>query len=58
MCYEERLFRHWAVKKAQKREQDLPISEQDRSHVKPIRAAPTPETKRRKEVERESEEIV
>ena len=58
MCYEERLFRPWATKKAQMREQDPPVSEHDRSHVTPIRAAPTPERKRRKEVERESEEIV
>jgi hypothetical protein len=58
MCYEERLFRSWATKKAQKREKNLPMTERDRSRLTPIRAAPTPDTKRRKEVEREFEEIV
>ena len=57
MCYEERLFRPWGMKKAQKREKDPAVSEHDRSQVTPIRAAPAPETKRREEVERESEEI-
>jgi hypothetical protein len=58
MCYEERLFRSWATKKAQKREENHPVTERDRSRVMPIGDAPTPETKRRKEVERELEEIV
>lgn len=58
MCYGEKLFGRWTIKKAQKREENAPISEHDRSQVTPIRAAPTPETKRRKDVERESEETV
>jgi hypothetical protein len=58
VCYQERLFRSWAAKKAQKREKNQLLNERDRSQIIPIRAAPTPETKRRKEVERELEEIV
>jgi hypothetical protein len=46
------------MKKAQKREAELPTSEHDRSRVTPLRAAPAAETERRKEVEREPEEIV
>jgi hypothetical protein len=57
MCYEERLFRSWATKNAQKREQSQRVTERDRPQV-PIRPAPVPEAKRRKEVERELEEIV
>ena len=55
MCYEERLFRSWATKKVQKREENHAVTEHDRSQVIPIRAAPTPERQRRKEVERELE---
>lgn len=58
MCYEERLFRSRARKKAQKRDENKPVTEHDRPQVVPIRPAPTPETTRRKEVERELEEIV
>ncbi len=58
MCYEERLFRSWAMTKAQKREDNHPVTERDRSQVMPIRAAPTPETQRCKEVERELEKII
>jgi len=58
MCYEERLFRSWATKKVQKREENHAVTEHDRSQVIPIRAAPTPERQRRKEVERELEEII
>ena len=58
MCYEERLFRSWTAKKAQKREKDQPVTERDRSQVEPVRTAPVAETKTRKEVERELEEIV
>lgn len=58
MCYEERLFRSWATKKAQKREKNQPVTEHDRPQIVPIRPALTPETTRRKEVERELEEIV
>jgi hypothetical protein len=59
MCYEERLFRLWATKKqAQEREKNEPASEQKRTEVKPIRPVLTPDSTRRKEVEREFEEIV
>jgi len=59
MCYEQRLFRSWATKgSAQRREKNQPVTERDRSQAMPIRGAPTPETKRRKEIEPEVEEIV
>jgi hypothetical protein len=58
MCYEQRLFRSWATKKAQKREENKPVTERAPPQVVPIRPAPTPETTRRKEVERSLEEIV
>jgi hypothetical protein len=58
MCYEERLFRSWATKKTQKREDNKPVTESVRSPAVPIRPVPAPETTRRKEVERELEEIV
>jgi hypothetical protein len=57
MCYEENLFRSWAMKKTLKREKDSPIGERARAPVTPIRAEPVPEPKRR-EVEPEAEEIV
>lgn len=59
MCYEERLFRSWEpTKKAQKRENKLPVTKRDRSEVTPIRTARTPEMQRREDVERELEEII
>jgi hypothetical protein len=58
MCYDERLFRSWATNKARKREKDQPAGERDRSPVMPDPPTSTPETKRRKDVERELEEIV
>ena len=58
MYYDERLFRSWATKQAQKRDKDRPSDERDRSQLTPDSPAPTPETKRRKDVERELEEIV
>ena len=58
MCYDERIFRSWATKKAQKRAKDRSAGEPDRSQVMPDPPAPTPETKWRKDVERELEEIV
>jgi hypothetical protein len=58
MCYDERLFRSWATNKARKREKDQPASERDRSPVVPVPPTSTAETKRRKDVERELEEIV
>jgi hypothetical protein len=57
MCYEERLFRSWATKKAQKREKDQPLTERARQAT-PMRPAPTPQTQTRREVEREPAEIV
>jgi hypothetical protein len=57
MCYEESLFRPWAKKKALRRETESSFGEQDRARVTPIRAEPAPDSKR-KEVERESEEIL
>lgn len=59
MCYEERLFRSWeTTKKARKHAENLAAAERDRSEVKEAPAAQTPEANRRKEVERELEEIV
>jgi hypothetical protein len=61
MCYEERLFRSWTAKRARKHERDQPVTEvteRDRPKVEPIRTAPAAETKPRKEMERELEEIV
>ena len=58
MCYDERLFRSWATNKVRKREKDQPAAERDRSPVVPDPATSSSETKRRKDVERELEEIV
>jgi len=58
MCYDERLFRSWATNKVRKREKDRPAGERDRSPVVPDPPTSSPETKRRKDVERELEEIV
>jgi hypothetical protein len=58
MCYDERIFRSWATKKAQKREKGRPAGEPDQSQVMRDPPAPTPETKPRRDVERELEEIV
>jgi hypothetical protein len=59
MCYEQRLFRSWeTTKKAPKRENNLTLPERDRSGVKEIRTVPTPSPERRKDAERELEEIV
>lgn len=57
MCYEENLLGPWMMKKALKREKESPIGEHDRAQVTPIRAEPAADSKRR-EVERESEEVV
>jgi hypothetical protein len=46
------------MKKAQKREENRHVTERARPQVVPIRPAPTPETTRRTDVEREFEEIV
>jgi hypothetical protein len=58
MCYDERLFRSWATQKARKREKDQPAGERDRSPAMPDSPTSIPETKRRKDAERELEEIV
>jgi len=58
MCYERILFESWAKQKVQKREQIKPEIERARSDGQPIRPASEREITRRKEVERELEEIV
>jgi hypothetical protein len=58
MCYEERFFRLWTKRKAQKREEIKPEIRRARPDVQPIRPVPEREVTRRKEVEREFEEIV
>jgi hypothetical protein len=57
MCYEES-FRSWTTKKTQKRERDTAARERAHGVEPPIRPAPLPKTTRRKEAERELEEIV
>jgi hypothetical protein len=58
MCYEMRFLKSWAKQKAQQREEIKPEIERARPDVQPIRRAPERETTRRKEVEREFEDIV
>jgi hypothetical protein len=58
MCYEQRFYRFWAKQKAQKREEIKPEEVRARPDVQPIRPAPERAIRRRKEVERELEEIV
>jgi hypothetical protein len=58
MCYEQIFFKSWAKQKAQKREEIKPEEVRARPDVQPIRPAPEREITRRKEVEREFEEIV
>jgi hypothetical protein len=58
MCYEQRFFKLWARQKAQKREEIKPEEVRARPDVQPIRPAPEREITRRKEVERDFEEIV
>ena len=58
MCYEQRFFKSWAKQKAQKREEIKPDVNRARPNVSPIRPAPEHGIARRKEVEREFEEIV
>jgi hypothetical protein len=58
MCYEQRFFESWAKQKAQKREEIKPEEVRARPDVQPIRPAPERDITRRKEVEREFEEIV
>lgn len=58
MCYEQRFFKSWAKQKAQQREQIQPEVKRARPDVHPSGPAPEREMRRRKEVEREFEEIV
>jgi hypothetical protein len=58
MCHEERFFRLWTKRKVQKREEVKPAIGRARPNVQPIPPAPEREVTRRKEVEREFEEIV
>jgi hypothetical protein len=58
MCYEKRFFRSWAKQKAQKREPIKPEIGRARPEVQPIRPVLEREVTRRREVEREFEEIV
>ena len=58
MCYQQRFFKSWAKQQAQKREEIKPEELRARPDVQPIRPAPEREITRRKQVERELEEIV
>jgi hypothetical protein len=58
MCYEQRFFKSWAKQKAQKREEVKPDVKRARPDVSPIRPTSEHGVARRKEVEREFEEIV
>ena len=58
MCYDKRFLKSWAKQKVQKREQVKPEIERAHSDGQPIRPASESEITRRKEVEREFEEIV
>ena len=58
MCYEQRFFKSWAKQKARQQAQIKPETDRARPDVQPIHTVPQRETKPRKEVEREFEEIV
>jgi hypothetical protein len=58
MCYEKIFLKSWAKQKAQKREEIKPEIARARPDVQPIRRAPEREMTRRKEVERQFEDIV
>jgi hypothetical protein len=58
MCYEAGILKLWAKRKTPKREQVEPEVERVRSNVQPGGPALEPEITRRKEAERELEEIV
>jgi hypothetical protein len=58
MCYEKRFLKSWAKQKVQKREQIEPEVERARPDVQPVYPASEREITRRKQVEREFEEIV
>jgi hypothetical protein len=58
MCYDRLFLESWAKQKVQKRDQIKPEVERVRPDVQPMHPASERETTRRKEVEREFEEIV
>jgi hypothetical protein len=58
MCYDKKFLESWAKQKVQKREQIKPEVESARPDVQPMHPASEREITRRKEVEREFEEIV
>ena len=55
MCYEERFFSHWAMKKARTGEEPKSVIESPRPSPQPDR--PKPETRKPKEVEPELETV-
>lgn len=55
MCYEERFFRLWGTKQAQKRDEIKTEVERASSRAPPVR--PSPETKQTERVERELETV-
>jgi hypothetical protein len=58
MCYEERSFKLWTKRGTRRREEMSPELEHTSPGATPLRPTPEHETARRKEVEREFEEIV
>jgi hypothetical protein len=46
MCYEERLFRSWFAKKAQRREREVAASERGQPVESPVHSAPVSERTR------------
>ena len=58
MCYDRLFLESWAKQKVQKRDQIKPEVERARPDVQPMHPASEREITRRKEVEREFEEIV
>jgi hypothetical protein len=63
MCYEERLFRSWFTKRAQRREREIAAPERSRPVESPAHSAPMTETVlptevQRKRERREPEEVV
>ena len=55
MCYEERFFSQWAMKKARTGEEPRSVIERPRPSPQPDR--PKPETRKAKEVEPELETV-
>ena len=58
MCYDKRFLKSWAKPKVLQREQIKPEVERARSDIQPVHPASEREITRRKQVEREFEEIV